>query len=228
MCRRPSLLCKMKNPWDNPCLHDQISFQVVRALPPSLLQPCTLAPPSPMSDEPRMASGDEESEHIEDEARNSTHVDEVVPREAPDAPSDPPPSAAEEAADGRATPRRAATRKRKATIDIDEHIATARRKMKEAQKQVSLAKAVARNEKRKKQRLMKKAATLTSEDLERIAVWKRSGMDPVAGMLPATRAGANSAASSASGSGTPASSPALLPASNSAAASACDASLLRP
>ena len=218
----------MRNPKDTPCLHDQISCQVGRALPPSLLQPCTLAPPSPMSDDPRMVSGDEESEHIEDEARNCPRVDEVMARDAPAAPSDPPPSAAEEAADGRATPRRAATRKRKAPIDIDEHIAAARRKMKEAQKQASLARAVARNEKRKKQRLMKKASTLTSEDLERIAVWKRSGMDPVTGMLTATRASTTSAASSASGTGTPAGSPALLPAISPAAAIACDTSLLRP
>lgn len=34
----------------------------------------------------------------------------------------------------------------------------------------------ARNEKRKKQRLMKKASSLTAEDLERIAVLKRCGL----------------------------------------------------
>jgi hypothetical protein len=180
-----------------------------------------------MFQEPNIASGDEESEHGREEARNSTRVDQVMAREAPEAPSDPALCAAEEAADGTATPRRAATRQRKAAIDIDEHIAAARRKMKEAQKQVSLARAVTRNEKRKKQRLMKKAATLTSEDLERIAVWKRCGVDPVTGMLSTSRAGANSSASSASGSATPASSPALLPASCPAAPIAGETSLLR-
>lgn len=138
------------------------------------------------------------------------------------------PSAAEEAADEGTTTRRTATRKRKAPIDIDDHIATARQRMKEAQKQVSLARALARNEKRKKQRLMKKAATLTSEDLERIAVWKRSGLDLKTGMSIAARANAHTGASSTSGSGTPSSSPALLPANHPAAASPCQTSLLRP
>ena len=47
--------------------------------------------------------------------------------------------------------------------------------MKAAQKKVQEAKSQARNERRKKQRLLKKAASLNAEDLERIAVLKRCG-----------------------------------------------------
>jgi hypothetical protein len=209
-------------------VHDKILFQIKLALRATLLLHCMIAPPSSMSDEPGIASAEEESEHIEDETRSSTRFGRVEPRQAAEMTSHHPPSAAEEAADEGTTTRRTATRKRKAPIDIDDHIATARQRMKEAQKQVSLARALARNEKQKKQRLMKKAATLTSEDLERIAVWKRSGMDPMTGMSIAARANALAATSSTSGSGTPSSSPAVLPANHPAAASPCQTSLLRP
>ena len=47
--------------------------------------------------------------------------------------------------------------------------------MKAAQKKVQEAKTQAKNERRKKQRLLKKAASLNAEDLERIAVLKRCG-----------------------------------------------------
>lgn len=61
-------------------------------------------------------------------------------------------------------------------IDIDAAIARHMADVKEAAKQVAQARKYARNEKRKKQRLMKKAASLTPEDLERIAVLKRCGL----------------------------------------------------
>ena len=48
--------------------------------------------------------------------------------------------------------------------------------MKAAQKEVAEARRQARNERRKKQRLIKKAANLSAEDLERIAVLKRCGL----------------------------------------------------
>ena len=125
-------------------------------------------------------------------------------------------------------PGKAAKRLRKAPVDIDDHIATARQKMKEAQKMASAAKAQARNEKRKKQRLMNKAATLTSEDLDRIAVWKRCSMDPKTGMPVSALAGGSSHASGASASGTPASSPALRPANSPAVEDADGTATPRP
>ena len=48
--------------------------------------------------------------------------------------------------------------------------------MKSAQKDMAEARRQGRNERRKKQRLVKKAAHLSPEDLERIAVLKRCGL----------------------------------------------------
>lgn len=117
-------------------------------------------------------------------------------------------------------PAKSKKRQRKAPIDIDEHIETARAKMKEAQKMVTAAKTQARNEKRKKQRLVKKAATLTSEDLERIAVWKRSGLDMTDGRFLAASSALRSAPSNASASSSAGGSPALPPAAIPTAAHA--------
>ena len=71
-----------------------------------------------------------------------------------------------------------AARKRRARpmIDFDEHIREARSKIKDMGKALAAAKANQRNERRKKQRLVRKAATLSAEDLERIAVLKRCGL----------------------------------------------------
>lgn len=75
-----------------------------------------------------------------------------------------------------------ARKRRKAAlprIDLDTAIAEARDAMKQAAKMLQDAKSTARNERRKKARLLKKAASLNSEDLERIAVLKRCGLwDP--------------------------------------------------
>ena len=60
-------------------------------------------------------------------------------------------------------------RRRSARIDLDDRIFHATRDMKLAQKQLASARAQARNEKRRKQRLVKKAAALTVQDLQRIA-----------------------------------------------------------
>ena len=94
------------------------------------------------------------------------------------------------------TPKR--KRQPKPTIDIDEHIERCRKGLKEARKAVAAAKAEARNEKRRKQRVIKKAAALSLEDLERIAVLKRCGLY----INPSTDASGSAAsgASSASGS----------------------------
>ena len=67
-------------------------------------------------------------------------------------------------------------RAKRPRIDYDESIAQARAAMVKAQKSVAEARRVARNERRKKQRLVKKAASLSPEDLERIAVLKRCGL----------------------------------------------------
>lgn len=79
----------------------------------------------------------------------------------------------------------AGRRKRAKTpkIDIDALIAQHMANMKSAKKLEAEAKKMVRNEKRKKQRLMKKASTLTPDDLERIAVLKRCGLwDPATGV----------------------------------------------
>lgn len=61
-------------------------------------------------------------------------------------------------------------------IDIDAKIQDLSKDIFAAQKLLKDAKTHQRNERRKKQRLVKKAATLSSTDLERIAVIKRCGL----------------------------------------------------
>ena len=196
--------------------------------PAPLLQASPLVSPSSMSDGRRVASGDEAFDHGADDARGSPRTDDVASLAAAEPSEAGPSSREEEPAEGSAASQKPAKRQRKAPVDIDLHNATARTKMKEAQKMVSAAKAQARNEKRKKQRLMKKAATLTSEDLERIAVWKRCGMDPTTGILASYGAGGSSHASSSSGSGTPASSRVLSPAISPAASNTDGSPTPRP
>jgi len=68
-------------------------------------------------------------------------------------------------------------------IDIDALIAQHMVNMKNAKRLEAEAKKMVRNEKRKKQRLVKKASSLTPDDLERIAVLKRCGLwDPETGV----------------------------------------------
>ena len=81
------------------------------------------------------------------------------------------PAAAKAKASPKPEPRRP-----RPTIDLDEFIKEAAKAMKSAQKRVSACRAAARNERRKKQRLLKKAAALTAGDLERIATLKRCGL----------------------------------------------------
>ena len=71
-----------------------------------------------------------------------------------------------------------ATRKRekKPDIDYDAKIQEAAAAIKEMSKAMAAAKSAQKNERRKKQRLLKKAACLSPEDLERIAVLKRCGL----------------------------------------------------
>jgi hypothetical protein len=62
-------------------------------------------------------------------------------------------------------------------LDLDESIAAAREAIKQAKKDMMEARRVNKNEKRKKKRLLRKAAQLSSEDLERIAVLKRCELE---------------------------------------------------
>ena len=79
----------------------------------------------------------------------------------------------------KAAPKAGGKRRPRPRIDLDDAIARAQQSFKAAAKCMAKARADARNEKRKKARLFKKAAQLSAMDLERIAVLKRSGMwDP--------------------------------------------------
>ena len=71
-------------------------------------------------------------------------------------------------------------RKEHPPIDIDKTIADAREAVKAAQRAMTEARALARNERRKRARLIKKAAQLSPRDLDRIAILKKCGVwDPV-------------------------------------------------
>lgn len=69
-------------------------------------------------------------------------------------------------------------RARRPKIDIDEEIARHVAEVKVAAKLAAAARQNVRNQKRRKTRLIQKAANLTPEDLERIAVLKRCGLMP--------------------------------------------------
>jgi hypothetical protein len=66
-------------------------------------------------------------------------------------------------------------------IDYDAKIQEAAINIKEMGKAMAAAKSAQKNERRKKQRLVKKASALSPEDLERIAVLKRCGLFVAAG-----------------------------------------------
>ena len=96
----------------------------------------------------------------------------------------------------------AKARAKRPRIDLDDSIAQARAAMTKAMKDVQEARRVARNERRKKQRLVKKAGILSAEDLERIAVLKRCGFGPLSSGT-STAAGSSAASSSGDGSAPP-------------------------
>ena len=94
-----------------------------------------------------------------------------------------------------------ATRKqaKKPDIDYNAKIQEAAAAIKEMSKAMAAAKSAQRNERRKKQRLLKKAACLSPEDLERIAVLKRCGLwTGEAPKLPNPKAACTSAENEAS------------------------------
>ena len=97
--------------------------------------------------------------------------------------------------------RGATKRGKKPLLDLDDHIAKAKNAILEARRQVNKARMQAKCEKRKKQRLLRKASNLNLEDLERIAVLKRCGL--VAGTTTGTtgeRASASTDAASSAAS----------------------------
>ena len=80
-------------------------------------------------------------------------------------------------------PKRAPKRKQAGRIDVDDRIEQAKKKSKEAKAALKKAVHEARNEKRRRSRLMKKAGSLSVEDLQRISQLKRAGLwDPVFGV----------------------------------------------
>ena len=82
-------------------------------------------------------------------------------------------SAASAKAEPKASPKRKASRPK---IDLDDEIRRANDLAAMSRKMLAAAKVSAKNNKRSKQRLIKKAGKLTPEDLERIAVLKRCGL----------------------------------------------------
>jgi hypothetical protein len=95
----------------------------------------------------------------------------------------------------------AARRKRtvRPPIDLDQNIREAKAAAKRAAKSLAQARAQARSERKRKARLVRKAGQLTPQDLERIAVLKRTGWwDPASGdaVVPGDTGGASASASS--------------------------------
>lgn len=92
-----------------------------------------------------------------------------------------------------------AKRPRLGRIDLDDRIAQAKLKEKTARAAVKATRAEIRNEKRRRARLVKKAAALSVADLEQIAKLKKAGLwDPLYGVgadAPDDRAAASPAAS---------------------------------
>jgi hypothetical protein len=106
-------------------------------------------------------------------------------------------------------------RKRTGRIDLDDRIAEAKHRETVARAAVKAARNTARNEKKRRARLVKKAAALSCDDLERIAKLKRSGLwDPA---LPGGGASAPAAVDEAASTTTP--SPSTSAAASSGTAS---------
>jgi len=100
---------------------------------------------------------------MEDAAQRAKDASPVRAASAPDTPVTPPPPT---------KPRR---RAKPPQIDIDRHIQEARQALETAKREMKRSRQNERNHRRQKQRLMKKAAGLSADDLERIAVLKRCG-----------------------------------------------------
>ena len=90
------------------------------------------------------------------------------------APESPPPSLPGSQAEAKASPK--SKRAARPKIDLDDEIRRANELAVVSRKMLAAAKTTSRNNRRAKQRLIKKAAKLSPEDLERIAVLKRCGL----------------------------------------------------
>ena len=92
-----------------------------------------------------------------------------------------------------------AVRRKQGKIDYDNNIARKKVEMKDLSRELRRTKADSRNEKRKKQRLVRKAAQLTIQDLHRIAALKAGIWDPALGLADVPWAGADNAAAAVTG-----------------------------
>ena len=93
-----------------------------------------------------------------------------------------------------------AVRRKQGKIDYDNNIARKKVEMKDLSRELRRTKADSRNEKRKKQRLVRKAAQLTIQDLHRIAALKKAGVwDPALGLADVPWAGVDNAAAAVTG-----------------------------
>ena len=90
------------------------------------------------------------------------------------APEAPPPSLPGSQAEAKASPK--SKRAARPKIDLDDEIRRANELAAVSRKMLAAARNTSRNNKRAKQRLIKKAGKLSPEDLERIAVLKRCGL----------------------------------------------------
>ena len=133
-------------------------------------------------DEMTEAGIEDDAAHGSDDALSAVAVEPAPPPTQP--PTAPPP----------AGPKPSKKRRHKPVIDLDDHIRKAQEAIKMARKQVQQARGQAKLEKRKKQRLVRKASSLNVEDLERIAVLKRCGLAsasaPSGGSAPAVSSAA--------------------------------------
>ena len=89
-------------------------------------------------------------------------------------PEDPPASSQGSQAEAKASPKR--KREARPKIDLDDEIRRANELASVSRKMLAAARNTSRNNKKAKQRLIKKAGKLSPEDLERIAVLKRCGL----------------------------------------------------
>ena len=101
--------------------------------------------------------------------------------EAPSAAARGNPPVAETAAQAKGKARSRPVRPR---IDLDEQIAQANKLAEVSKKMLSAAKTAQKNQRKQKQRLIRKAGKLSAEDLERIAVLKRCGLYADADSVP--------------------------------------------
>ena len=136
-------------------------------------------------------------------AEASTRADEAAPMSS--AASAAPPVAAPQA-----SPKpKARVRTPRPEIDLDGSMRKAREEMARAATEVARARAQIRNDKKKKQRLVKKAGALSAQDLERMAVLKRCGLWSQHGGSVSSGEPGSEGGGSSSGSASAASSPVL-------------------